>query len=117
VSLLDKGNYDIIVYPEETYTDSDGNVMNRPSKTGIPTRAMIQLKAQSGTSARRSEQDNEGYETEAVYRMRLPRGFPHVLGAQSSVEWEGIIWSVIGDVQKFRGSRRTSHNDYTIRRT
>lgn len=116
MSLLDKFNENIIVFPETVVTDPDGNPYTKPSDVGVPVRAMIQLRAQSGTSARRSEQDNEGFETESAYRMRLPLGFP-VLGAQARVEWRGEYWSVIGDVQMFMGSRRTAHNDYTIRRT
>jgi hypothetical protein len=117
MSLLDRGNEDIIVYPEILTRDSDGNFITKASDEGIPTKAMIQLRAQSGTSARRSEQDNEGYETESVYRMRLPRSFPGPLGAQAMVEWRGERWSVIGDAQVFNGSARTRHLDYTIRRT
>lgn len=120
MSLLDRWNYEVIVYPEETWTDSDGNLMTRASQTGIPARAMIQLRAQSGTSARRAEQDNEGFETEEVYRMRFTRYYDRLLGRlgpQSQIEWDGRRWSVMGFSQRFQsGSRRVRHNDYTIRR-
>jgi hypothetical protein len=120
MSLLDRGNEDIVVYHEELVTDEDGNRITRPSSVGIPARAMIQLRAQSGTSARRAEQDNEGYETETVHRMRLTRASQRevgIIGSQAQIEWQGIRWAVIGDAQKFNGSRRTAHYDYTIRRT
>jgi hypothetical protein len=120
MSLLDRGNEDILVYQEEVWTDTDGNVMTRAGSVGEPARAMIQLRAQSGTSARRAEQDNEGFETESVYRMRLTRADETrlgPLGAQAQIEWRGERWVVIGDAQIFNSSPRTAHHDYTIRRT
>lgn len=117
MSLLDKANEDVIVYPEETFTDSDGNPMTRASTTGIPAKATIQIAAASGTSARRAEQDNEGFETEISYRVRFPRSFTLTLGAQSKIEWQGIKYSIIGDRHQFRGSSLTAHNDYQMRRT
>lgn len=117
MSLLDKANEDVIVYPEETFLSPDGNPMTRASTTGVPAKATIQIAAASGTSARRSEQDNEGFETEISYRVRFPRSFTLVLGAQAQLEWRGIRYSIIGDVHEFRGSSVTKHNDYTIRRT
>lgn len=116
MSLLDSANEDVIVYPEETVIDADGNVRTRPSATGIPTRARLQVQGQSGTSARRQEQDNEGYEGEKVYKIRFPRSFPHILGAQSVIEWRGQRWAVFGDANYYTGSRNTSHVDYTIKR-
>ncbi|TCO56905.1 hypothetical protein [Actinocrispum wychmicini] len=117
MSLLDRAHEDILVFPEETTVDSDGNIMTRPSQTGIPARAVIQMLAQSGTSARRSEQDNEGFESEEVYRLRFPRSFPYVLSAQARIEWRGQYWAIVGEARRYNGSARTRHMDYTIRRT
>lgn len=117
MTLLDKGRETVVVYQDEEWIDSDGNVMRRAGSVGVTTRAVVQVLAQSGTSSRRSEQDNEGFETEAVYRLRLPRDFPFILGAQAQVEWLGVRWSVIGDAKRFNGSSRTAHYDYVIRRT
>jgi hypothetical protein len=79
--------------------------------------AAVQLMAQSGTSSRRSEQDNEGLETEEVYRLRLPRSYSGpVIGAHGRVEWRGLSWSVIGKERRYNGSPRTGHIDYTLRR-
>lgn len=117
MSLLDKGRETVTVYQEETWTDRDGNTMTRPGPTGVTTRATIQPAAQSGTSARRAEQDNEGFETEQVYRMHLPRSFTTTLGAQARIEWKGQYWAVVGDAFQFNGSARTKRVEYTIRRT
>lgn len=102
---------------EEKSADSDGNIVTRPSSVGFPARAMIQVLAQSGTSARRSEQDNEGFESEEVYRLRFARSFPYRLGAQARIEWRGQYWAIIGEARIYAGSRSTAHVDYTIRRT
>lgn len=120
MSLLDKAQQDVTVYPEETFIDEDNNVILRPSAVGYQARAEIQPARQSGTSARRAEQDNEGYETEEVYRLRFTRQHDRTMpllrqGAQ--VQWQGRRWSLVGNPTIYMGGRRTSHVDYQIRRT
>ncbi|QLF84583.1 head-to-tail stopper [Mycobacterium phage Gail] len=121
MSLLDTGaRYQpCIVYPEVLVIDGDGNKRTKPSKTGIPAIARFQVANQSGTSARRAEQDNEGYETEKVYRMRFPRSFTKehgVLGAQSEIEWKGKRWALFGDATEYDSSPSLARVDYTIKR-
>lgn len=116
MSLLDKAEEPVLVYLEEAVTDKDGNTRTRASQTGTPAIARIQVQGQSGTSARRGEQDNEGYETEKVYKIRFPRSFPHIIGAQSEIEWKGVRWAVFGDVNYYTGSRRTRHQTYSMKR-
>lgn len=118
MSLLDKGNINAVLYPEEVVIDRDGNTRTQASKVGIPIRAWIQPQGQSGTAARRAEQDNEGYETEQVIRLRLPRGYEkYEIGAQAKIEINGQMWSVFGDVILHLGSPRTKHKIYTLRRS
>ena len=116
MSLLDTGNQPITIYPEEVVMDLDGNTITRPSKTGVPACASIQPQGASGTSARRAEQDNEGFETERMYRMRLPRRYIELIGAQAQIEWLGKRWAVHGDAMIYCNSPRTGHYTYTIRR-
>lgn len=116
VSLLDSTNADVVVYLSETWIDSDGNTMLRPSATGITTRARIQPAPQSGTSSRRAEQMDKGYFTEQVYALRFPRGFPHVLDHAAEIDWNGQRWHVFGFPLLYQGSRRTRRYDYVIRR-
>ncbi|AZV00815.1 head closure Hc1 [Mycobacterium phage Malec] len=121
MSLLDTGaRYQpCIVYPEELTVDSDGNKRTRPSKTGIPAIARFQVANQSGTSARRAEQDNEGFESEKVYRMRFPRSFTKehgILGMQSEIEWRGQRWALFGDATVYDSSPALARVDYTIKR-
>lgn len=119
MSLLDRcdGFEAVTVYPEEVYFDADQNQMTRASSTGIHAEARWQIQGQSGTSSRRAEQQEEGFETERVYTIRFPRGFP-ILGAQSKVKRDatGEVFSLFGDAQYYNGSRRTSHVVYTVRR-
>lgn len=117
MSLLDIGKQNVTIYLEEVWTDSDGNTMTRPGSVGIPAKVTIQFEPASGTSQRRVEQDNEGFETEQNYRMRVPRNFPYVIGAQSKIVWDGKTFSVNGDAQPYNGSPRTAHLDYSLRRT
>lgn len=117
MSLLDKWNAEVVLYPEETIEDVDGNIRTRASKTPIPLKVWLSILNQSGTAARRAEQDNEGFETEQVLRMRLRRQDSHIpIGAQSKVVWEGNTWSVFGDRIPYMGSPRTKHYTYTLRR-
>ena len=117
MSLLDHGPETIILYNEETYTDPDGNPSRRASATGVTvTNCVIQPAAQSGTSQRREEQDNEGFESEQVYRLRPPRSFTTEIGMLAKIEWRGDIWGVVGKGKRYNGSPRTAHRDYVIRR-
>ena len=116
MSLLDHGNVDILVFLEETTTDVDGNTQTRPAAVGTPAKVRMDFQVQTGTSARRAEQDNEGYETEQSYVIRFPRSWTTVIGAQSQVEWEGVRWSVQGDRAIYNRSPRTAHNEYKIKR-
>jgi hypothetical protein len=116
MSLLDTGREIVTIYQEIETTDSDGNTITKAGPTGVETIAAVQLAAQSGTSARRAEQDNEGFESEQVYRLRLPRSFTMVIGAQAQVEWLGVRWSIIGKPRRYNGSNTTAHTDYIIRR-
>ncbi|QFP95505.1 head-to-tail stopper [Mycobacterium phage GaugeLDP] len=121
MSLLDTGAryQQVTVYPEEMVIDGDGNKRTRPSKVGIPALARLQVANQSGTSARRAEQDNEGFETEKVYRMRFPRSFTKehgILGAQSQIEWRGQRWALFGDATVYDSSPALARVDYTIKR-
>lgn len=119
MSLLDQANEDIVVFLAESVTDADGNPLTKPSETGIPARVRLDIQGQSGTSSRRQEQDNEGFESEKVYTMRFTRKWVAengTLGAQSQIEWDGDRWAVFGDVNRYNRSPRTAHNVYTIKR-
>jgi len=118
MSLLDVGRETVIVYHAEQYLSADGNKMYRPSTTDVETIAncAVQLAAQSGTSARRAEQDDEGYFTEDAYRFRPPRSYTRRINSASQVEWDGLRWSLVGNVKQYNGSDNTNHNDYMLRR-
>ena len=119
MSLLDKGNITITVYPDQITTDEDGNELRRASTIGYEAQAVIQPARQSGTSARRAEQGTEGYLTEEVYRLRFTRGHDRTrppLGLASEINWDGQRWHIIGWVTRYSGSRKTAHLDYQIKR-
>lgn len=118
MSLLDKGNVEVLLYPEEVVLDMDGNTRTRASSTAIPIRVSLQTMNQSGTASRRAEQDNEGFTVEKVLRMRIARKDDHhEIGAQAKIQWGDEMYSVFGDVTRQMGSPRTAHNIYTLRRS
>lgn len=118
MSLLNRGfNDDVIIYLEEAVWDVDGNIRTQPSAQGTPAKARIQPVSQSGTSARLNESDNEGFESQQTYFLRLPNSFPYTIGAQAEVRWNGEKWGVFGEVLRYNNSPKTAHVVYTIKRT
>ncbi|BBC53823.1 putative head-to-tail connector [Mycobacterium phage PP] len=126
MSLLDRCDQDVVVYPELVGKDGDGNDRTYPSDVGIPAKARIQVLGQSGTSSRRQEQDNEGFESERVYTIHFTRKFDRehgVIGMQSQIEWQTnpitgdpVRWALFGEPAYYTGSRRTKHTRYTMKR-
>lgn len=118
MSLLDKGNADVLVYLQEEVRDRDGNIKTRARKDPIKLRVWLAVQSQSGTSARRAEMDNEGFESEQLLRMRVPRGSDHIfIGAQSKVQIGDEMWSVFGNPLRYMANSRTAHVDYSLRRS
>jgi hypothetical protein len=118
MSLLDKGNETVTLYVEEVVTDSDGNTITRPSGDGVELVVNIQALPQSGTSARRAENAEEGFLTEQTYRLRFLRNAEVVpVGSQARIEWRDQYWAIFGDEDYYNGSRRTRHRLYHIRRS
>lgn len=103
----------VTVFPEETYTDADGNTRTRPSKVGIVCKAMIQP---VGNILIANEQQAVGFQTDDRLRLRLVGWSGGLLGAQSQVEWEGRRYSLDGEATRYMGSSRTAHVDYSLRR-
>jgi hypothetical protein len=66
VSLLHRGTETVTVFPEETFTDADGNTRNHPSSVGVVVRAVVQPMTST-------EHQTVGFETESKYRLRLVR--------------------------------------------
>ena len=108
MSLLNRGTDTVSVFPEETYTDADGNTVTRPSTVGVVARAVVQ-------PITSTEDASVGFETTSKYRLRLV-GYSTVLGAQSQVEWNGKRYAIDGEPRQYNGSRRTAHVDYVITR-
>lgn len=122
MSLLDStyGFEPVVVYPQVTGTDIDGNVQTRASDTGIDALARFQPMLQTGTASRRAEGQLEGYETEEMYNMRFPRGWDAAngeLGPQTKIVWRGETWSVEGQPARYNSSAKTAHLVYKVARS
>lgn len=120
MSLLDRCNEWVLIYPEVSFEDTDGNTITTAGDTPFQARASIQLSAASGTSARRSESSIEGFETEQTMSLRFPRGFRCAygyLGAQSKIVWRNQTWSIVGDFGYHNSSTTTRRDTYTMRRS
>lgn len=117
MSQLDRWNKIVQLYPEIVKTDKDGNTRTCASDTPIALKVWLAPVGQSGTAARRSEQDNEGYESEKLMRMRMIRSNHHItIGAQARIGIDGNFWSVFGDKTEYMATSRTAHQEYTLRR-
>ena len=113
MSLLDHSQSlePCVVFPEIVKIDPDGNKKTCPADFGIPAKARFQEFYQSGTSSRRVESDNEGFNSEQLYRIRFDRKSQRevggLIGAQSQIEWQGKRYAFFGDGWPYNGSRRT----------
>ena len=115
MTLLQRGRETVVVFPEETYTDKDGNLMTRASSVGVVCKATVQPITSAAAVGAKETQDT-GFYTESKYRLRLV-GYPLLLGAQSQVEWQGKRYSIEGEPRQYNGSNRTRHTDYVIVRS
>lgn len=116
MSLLRKGSEVVTIYPEETFTDVDGNTRTRAGTVGVVVKAVVQ----PITSVNNTEDNEVGSFTETKYRLRLAGGWPTgegVLGAQSQVEWNGKRYAILGEPMFYTSSPRTAHVDYVMVRS
>lgn len=118
MSLLDRWNAEVELYPEIVTVDRDGNTITKASDTPIPMKVWLQVRGQSGTASRRSEQQKEGFETEQVLSMRLRRQDTGMkIGSQAKIRWGDEWYHVFGDVDRYIGSPGTRHDMYMLRRS
>lgn len=107
MSLLERGNHDVIVFQEEVFTDQWGNTRVRASATGVLYRATVQPLTST-------EDQAVGDSTTSKYRLRLASTQAPLLGAAAQVEWQGKRYSIDADPRQYTGSRRTAHVDYVM---
>lgn len=110
MSLLNRGNEVVTVYPEEVTTSDDGNVKVRPSSVGIMARAVVQFIHTADDLRDGLAADN----TVSRYRLRLVNWQGGLLGSKSQIEWQGNRYALDGEPHQYRGSARTAHTDYTM---
>jgi hypothetical protein len=106
VSILDRGNAEITVYPEVEVTDEDGNVSRRASEAGVTVEAMVwQYEGEVDTL----QPLVVGQQVTTIYRVRPVRYAELPVGPWSRVEWDGREWDVDGEPNRHRrgvGTRR-----------
>lgn len=112
MSLLNRGNETVKIFPEEVIIDEDGNKFTRPSKVCVLVKAVVQP-VNIGVMSASPEAQKIGFETSSKYRLRLV-GYPGLLDAQSQVEWNGNRYAIEGDPQIFSGSARTKRAEYVM---
>jgi len=103
VSLLDHGTETITIYPAGP-PRPDGT--RGPAGEPVTMRCRVQPIASDSPGV-------EGYTTTTTYRI-LARELP--AGPWDRVAWRGSDWTVTGQPEQYRGSRRTRHDTATIRR-
>lgn len=113
MSLLNRGNEVVTVYPEEVTTSPDGNVKVRASAVGIVSRAVVQFISSSDLVREGLAADA----TESHYRLRLVGWQGGLLGSKSQIEWQGKRYALDGEPRQYRGSARTAHVDYVMVRS
>jgi hypothetical protein len=107
VSLLDRGRETVIVYPEESYTDTHGDVRRRPASqgvevTGVTMQPMSQLRLFPSTDPTQQQR------VYASWRL-IARDAP--MTVWSRVEWpsKGVTFSVRSGPEYRAYSSATQH--------
>lgn len=108
MSLLNRATDIVTVFPEESFTDADGNDRTRASTVGVVAKAVVQPMSGGG------EQQGIGSQTEERLRLRLVGWKGGELGSQSQVQWNGRRYVVHGEPRRHKGSHRTAHVDYVL---
>ncbi|MDT0267981.1 hypothetical protein RM844_17005 [Streptomyces sp. DSM 44915] len=105
MSLLDQGPELVTIYPTVPSDDGYGGTQPGP---GEPVRVQARV-----MPADTDEAGEAGYLSPTTYRV-YARSLP--AGPWSRVEWRGEVWSVVGEVEHFGGSRRIAFDAATIRK-
>lgn len=104
--LLDKGRETLIVYLEETVTDSLGNPVKRPSGVGVTLRV-------TSSEDRSSDAELPGQVSNKVMRI-MARQVP--IGSWSRVVFNGEEWDLASPPRFTTGAtKRLKHIEFTIR--
>jgi len=104
VSILDAPQEEVTVFPEETYTDSRGDVRTRPAATGVPVQGWMQ--PMSAAPLFPSLDPTQQTRIYATYRF-IGRDAP--LGVWARVEWRGRSFLVRSGPEERRYSSVTGH--------
>lgn len=104
--LLDRGRESLIVYVEETATDSFGNTVKRPSGDGITLRV-------TSSEDRSSDAELAGQVSNKVVRI-MARQVP--AGSWSRVVFNGEEWDLASPPRMTPGATdRLKHIEFTLR--
>lgn len=106
MSMLDNGSETVTVYPEETFTDSQGNVVKRPADVGVVVTRVIMQPINSDHDRQRDESVHRDYRL-------ICRNAP--LGPWSYVDWNGIRLFVVSGPHPYSASPDTTHITATLR--
>jgi len=104
--LLDRGRETLIIYVEETATDSLGNTIKRPSGDGITLRV-------TSSEDRSSDAELSGQVSNKVVRI-MARQVP--AGSWARVIYNGEEWDLAAPPRMTAGAtKRLKHIEFTIR--
>ena len=104
--LLDRGRESMIVYLEETVTDSLGNTLKRPSGEGLTIKV-------TSSEDRSSDAELPGQVSNKVVRI-MARQVP--VGSWSRVVYNGEEWDLASPPRFTPGvTKRLAHIEFTIR--
>lgn len=108
MSLLDRGQEVLDVYPEVATTDDLGNTVVGPAPTPVRIRAAVQ-------PVTADELSEVGQSLLTTYRV-IARSAP--VGPWARVRWVsdgGTWWDVVGRPRRYSMSPRTAHMDAILR--
>lgn len=107
MSLLDAGPHTVVVYPQVSTLDPDGNPVLGPGAVPI-TLVGVTLRPLSA-----SENNELGQGTDTRYQL-YARAAP--LGPWAAVDWDGQRYDVLGEPARWDGAPGLAHVTAVLRR-
>lgn len=112
MSLLDRANTTLTIYPEVVVTDADGNTSRGPAAQGVLVPAMVW---QYQGEAAGDEPLVVGQSTETIYKVRLVRSVTVPVGPWSVVVYEGQDCDVDSELNRHRRGAGTQRRTFLMK--
>lgn len=110
--MYENGPHTITIYPEIEAADSRGNMVRKPSVTGVVVSGCYMHPLSSSRGAFPAIDFSQGQQVDGVWKLVCRADAP--LGWWAKVEWNGLTLTVLGGPLLRQSSPRTRHISCTL---